>query len=224
MFQYTCLNPIADVGLNLFSADYAKVDDIKEADAALVRSASVHDMELGDKVVAIARAGAGVNNIPLDACAEKGIVVFNTPGANANGVKELVLAAMLYASRDLVGGIEWVQNNKDDANIAKTAEKEKKNFAGTEISGKKLGVIGLGAIGVTNNDLREEFRSCNAYARPECRDCWAKLYCSGGCAANAYHATGTIRGIYEPGCELFRKRIECAIMIKVAESFTNEEN
>ena len=148
MFQYTCLNPIADVGLNLFSADYAKVDDVKEADAALVRSASVHDMDLGDKVVAIARAGAGVNNIPLDACAEKGIVVFNTPGANANGVKELVLAAMLYASRDLVGGIEWVQNNKDDANIAKTAEKEKKNFAGTEISGKKLGVIGLGAIGV----------------------------------------------------------------------------
>ena len=148
MFQYACLNPIADVGLNLFSADYAKVDDVKDADAALVRSASVHDMDLGDKVVAIARAGAGVNNIPLDACAEKGIVVFNTPGANANGVKELVLAAMLYASRDLVGGIEWVQNNKDDANIAKTAEKEKKNFAGTEISGKKLGVIGLGAIGV----------------------------------------------------------------------------
>lgn len=148
MFKYTCLNPIADVGLNLFSADYAKVDDVKEADAALVRSASLHDMDLGDNVVAIARAGAGVNNIPLDACAEKGIVVFNTPGANANGVKELVLAAMLYASRDLVGGIEWVQNNKDDENIAKAAEKEKKNFAGTEISGKKLGVIGLGAIGV----------------------------------------------------------------------------
>ena len=148
MYKFTCLNPIADVGLNLFSTDYEKVDDVKEADAALVRSASVHDMDLGDKVVAIARAGAGVNNIPLDACAEKGIVVFNTPGANANGVKELVLAAMLYASRDLVGGIEWVQNNKDDANIAKTAEKEKKNFAGTEISGKKLGVIGLGAIGV----------------------------------------------------------------------------
>ena len=148
MYKYTCLNPIADVGLNLFSADYEKVDDIKDADAALVRSASVHDMELGDNVVAIARAGAGVNNIPLDKCAEQGIVVFNTPGANANGVKELVLAAMLYASRDLVGGIEWVQNNKDDENIAKTAEKEKKNFAGTEISGKKLGVIGLGAIGV----------------------------------------------------------------------------
>lgn len=148
MYNYTCLNPIANVGLNLFSNEYTKVEDIKEADVALVRSASVHDMDLGDKVVAIARAGAGVNNIPLDACAEKGIVVFNTPGANANGVKELVLAAMLYASRDLVGGIEWVQNNKDDENIAKTAEKEKKNFAGTEISGKKLGVIGLGAIGV----------------------------------------------------------------------------
>ena len=148
MFKYTCLNPIANVGLDLFVKYYEKTDDIKDADAALVRSASVHDIELGDKVLAIARAGAGVNNIPLDACAEKGIVVFNTPGANANGVKELVLAAMLYASRDLVGGIEWVQANKDDANIAKTAEKEKKNFAGTEISGKKLGVIGLGAIGV----------------------------------------------------------------------------
>ncbi len=148
MYKYACLNPIADVGLNLFSADYEKVDDVKEADAALVRSASLHDMDLGDNVLAIARAGAGVNNIPLDACAEKGIVVFNTPGANANGVKELVLAAMLYASRDLVGGIEWCLNNKDDENIAKTAEKEKKNFAGTEIAGKKLGVIGLGAIGV----------------------------------------------------------------------------
>ena len=148
MFKYTCLNPIADVGLNLFINKYEKTDDIKDADAALVRSASVHDIELGDKVVAIARAGAGVNNIPLDKCAEQGIVVFNTPGANANGVKELVLAAMLYASRDLVGGIEWCLANKDDENIAKTAEKQKKNFAGTEISGKKLGVIGLGAIGV----------------------------------------------------------------------------
>lgn len=148
MFKYTCLNPIANVGLDLFIKYYEKTDDIKDADAALVRSASLHDMDLGDKVMAIARAGAGVNNIPLDACAEKGIVVFNTPGANANGVKELVIAAMLYASRDLIGGIKWVEANKDDANIAKTAEKEKKNFAGTEISGKKLGVIGLGAIGV----------------------------------------------------------------------------
>lgn len=148
MYKYACLNPIADVGLDLFSEEYVKVDTITEADAALVRSAAMHDMELGDSVVAVARAGAGVNNIPLDKCAERGIVVFNTPGANANGVKELVMAAMLYASRDLVGGIEWCLQNKDDENIAKTAEKEKKNFAGTEIAGKKLGVIGLGAIGV----------------------------------------------------------------------------
>lgn len=147
MYQYHCLNPIADVGLDLFVKYYEKTEDVNAADAILVRSASMHDMELPEKLVAVARAGAGVNNIPLDKCAEKGIVVFNTPGANANGVKELVLAAMLYAARDIVGGIEWCINNKDDANIAKTAEKEKKNFAGTEIAGKKLGVIGLGAIG-----------------------------------------------------------------------------
>ena len=148
MYKYTCLNPIAEIGLNLFSDNYEKVDSLEGADAALVRSAAMHDMELGDSVLAIARAGAGVNNIPLEKCAEKGIVVFNTPGANANGVKELVLAGMLYASRDIVGGIDWCLANKDDENIAKTAEKQKKHFAGHEISGKKLGVIGLGAIGV----------------------------------------------------------------------------
>ena len=148
MFKYTCLNPIASVGLDLFSDDYQKVSDLKDADAALVRSASVHDLELPEDLLAIARAGAGVNNIPLDKCTEQGIVVFNTPGANANGVKELVLAGMLYASRDIVGGIDWCLDNQNDDNIAKTAEKAKKNFAGTEISGKKLGVIGLGTIGV----------------------------------------------------------------------------
>ena len=148
MFKYHCLNPIADVGLDLFVKYYEKTENVNEADAILVRSASMHDMELPESLLAVARAGAGVNNIPLDKCAEKGVVVFNTPGANANGVKELVLAAMIYASRDIVGGIEWCVNNKEDANIAKTAEKEKKNFAGTEIMGKKLGVIGLGAIGV----------------------------------------------------------------------------
>lgn len=148
MYQYNCLNPIAAVGLKLFSEDYKKVEDLKDADAALVRSASMHDVELPDTLLAVARAGAGVNNIPLEKCAEKGIVVFNTPGANANGVKELVLAGMLYASRDIVGGIDWCLDNQNDDNIAKTAEKQKKNFAGTEISGKKLGVIGLGAIGV----------------------------------------------------------------------------
>lgn len=148
MYKYNCLNPIAGVGLDLFSQDYSKVEGLEEADVALVRSASMHEMELPDNLLAVARAGAGVNNIPLDTCAEKGIVVFNTPGANANGVKELVLAGMLYASRDIVGGINWCLENQNDEAIAKTAEKQKKNFAGTEISGKKIGVIGLGAIGV----------------------------------------------------------------------------
>jgi D-3-phosphoglycerate dehydrogenase len=148
MYTYNCLNPISDKGLELFSTDYKKVETIGEADAVLVRSAAMHDIELGDKLSCVARAGAGVNNIPLDKCAEEGIVVFNTPGANANGVKELVFAGMLLASRDIVGGINWVLDNKDDENIGKTAEKAKKAFAGTEIAGKKLGVIGLGAIGV----------------------------------------------------------------------------
>ena len=148
MFKYTCLNPIAQVGLDGFDANYEKTENINEADGVLVRSASMHEMELPDSLLAVARAGAGVNNIPLDECAKKGIVVFNTPGANANGVKELVLAGMLMACRDIVGGIEWVKEDSADENIAKAAEKEKKKFAGTEIQGKKLGIIGLGAIGV----------------------------------------------------------------------------
>ena len=147
MFQYTCLNPIAAVGLDNLTEDYKQTEDFAQADAVLVRSAAMHDMELSDKLCAVARAGAGVNNIPLDKCADKGIVVFNTPGANANAVKEHVLAALLLASRDLLGGIKWVEDNKDDADIAKSAEKAKKAFAGKEIKGKKLGVIGLGAIG-----------------------------------------------------------------------------
>ncbi|NLL77216.1 MAG: phosphoglycerate dehydrogenase [Clostridiales bacterium] len=148
MFKYYCLNPIAEVGLNKFTENYEKTEDVNDADGILVRSAAMHDMELPDKLLAVARAGAGVNNIPLDKCAEKGVVVFNTPGANANGVKELVIAGMLLASRDIVGGINWVEANKNDKNIAKTAEKEKKKFAGTEIQDKKLGLIGLGAIGI----------------------------------------------------------------------------
>lgn len=148
MFKYYCLNPISPVGTEKFSADYAQTENIDEAEGILVRSASMHEMELPKNLLAVARAGAGVNNIPIDKCAEKGIVVFNTPGANANGVKELVIAGMLLASRDVVGGIEWVAANKDDENIAKTAEKAKKNFAGTEVQDKKLGIIGLGAIGV----------------------------------------------------------------------------
>ena len=148
MFQYTCLNPIAAVGLDNLTEDYTKTEDFAQADAVLVRSAAMHDMELSDKLCAIARAGAGVNNIPLDKCAEKGIIVFNTPGANANGVKELLISGMLLAARDIVGGIDWVKANADDENISKSMEKAKKNFAGSELKGKKLGVIGLGAIGV----------------------------------------------------------------------------
>ena len=148
MYKINCLNPIADVGLKNFSDKYQITADVQEADGILVRSAAMHDMELPASLLAIARAGAGTNNIPVDKCSDAGIVVFNTPGANANGVKELVLAGMLLAARDVIGGIDWVKASADNADIAKAAEKEKKNFAGTEIMGKKLGVIGLGAIGV----------------------------------------------------------------------------
>ena len=139
MFQYSCLNPISEVGLREFGDGYARTEKIEEADAILVRSAKMHDMELPEKLTAVARAGAGVNNIPLELCAEHGIVVFNTPGANANGVKELVLAGMLLASRDIVGGVEWVKSQEDNPEVGKLAEKQKKQFAGCEISGKKLG-------------------------------------------------------------------------------------
>jgi len=148
MFKYNCLNPISDVGIARFTDAYQKTDDIKEADAVLVRSAGMHNMELPANLKVVARAGAGVNNIPVPKCAEKGIVVFNTPGANANGVKEMVIAGMLLASRDIIGGIGWVESEKDSDDIDKLAEKSKKKFAGCEISGKKLGIIGLGAIGV----------------------------------------------------------------------------
>lgn len=147
MTKVNCLNPISKLGTDLFSDNYEMTDDFTQADVALVRSAAMHDLDLPESLMAVARAGAGVNNIPLDKCAEKGIVVFNTPGANANGVKELVLCGMLLASRDIIGGNKWVSDNKEDENINKTMEKAKKNFAGNEIKGKKLGVIGLGAIG-----------------------------------------------------------------------------
>ena len=148
MYQNQCLNPIAGVGLEQFTEDYTAVDQMEDADAVLVRSAAMHDLELHRNLKVIARAGAGVNNIPLDRCAEEGIVVFNTPGANANGVKELVIAGLLMASRDIVGGIDWVKTHEEDGDLAKAAEKAKKAFAGCELQGKKLGVIGLGAIGV----------------------------------------------------------------------------
>lgn len=142
-----CLNAISKYGTDFFTDDYQLTKELTEAEAILVRSASMHEMELPEGLLTVARAGAGVNNIPLEACAEKGVVVFNTPGANANGVKELVLAGMLLASRDIVGGIAWCRSIQDDPDIAKTVEKGKKDFAGSEIKGKKLGVIGLGAIG-----------------------------------------------------------------------------
>lgn len=148
MFQYHCLNPIAAVGLNQFTSEYTAIDKAENVDAILVRSAAMHEMQFDSELKAIARAGAGVNNIPLDRCAEEGIVVFNTPGANANGVKELVIAGMLMASRDIIGGINWVEEHTEDGDVAKQAEKAKKAFAGCELEGKKLGVIGLGAIGV----------------------------------------------------------------------------
>ncbi|MEY8376763.1 phosphoglycerate dehydrogenase [Lachnospiraceae bacterium 56-18] len=148
MYKYHCLNPVSDVGLEQFTEEYVPVSTMEKADAVLVRSAVMHDMEFTPDLKVIARAGAGVNNIPLERCAEEGIVVFNTPGANANGVKELVIAGMLLASRDIIGGINWVQENEEDGDIAKDAEKAKKAFAGCELEGKKLGVIGLGAIGV----------------------------------------------------------------------------
>ncbi len=147
MYKVHYLNPISTKGTDLWTENYEKTESLAEAEAIMVRSAAMHDLELPDSLAAVARAGAGVNNIPLDKCAEKGIVVFNTPGANANGVKELVFAAMLLAARDVVGGINWAASQVDNANVAKDTEKEKKKFAGFELSGKKLGVIGLGAVG-----------------------------------------------------------------------------
>ena len=167
MIKVNCLNPIAKIGMNLLPATFGTTDNFADADAVLVRSAAMHELELPDSLLAVARAGAGVNNIPLDKCAEKGIVVFNTPGANANGVKELVIAGMLLAARDIRGGMQWVADNKADAAINKTMEKAKKAFAGTEIKGKKLGVIGLGAIGVLVADaavaLGMEVIGCDPY-------------------------------------------------------------
>ncbi|MDD6231094.1 MAG: phosphoglycerate dehydrogenase [Frisingicoccus sp.] len=148
MYKVKCLNPIAKVGMDVFSDAYEKTEEFAEAEVAMVRSAAMHDMDLPEGLLTVARAGAGVNNIPLEKCAGKGIVVFNTPGANANGVKEAVLAGMFLAARDIVGGINWVQSEKTDPAIDKLVEKKKSQFAGTEIKGKKLGVIGLGAIGV----------------------------------------------------------------------------
>lgn len=167
MFKYNCLNPIAAIGLDIFDYTYNKVDALDDSDMVLVRSAAMHDLQLPENLKAIARAGAGVNNIPVDQCSEQGIVVFNTPGANANGVKELVIAGLLLASRDILGGIDWVQSIKGEEGVGKLVEKGKGKFAGKEISGKKLGIIGLGAIGVlvanAANRLGMEVYGCDPY-------------------------------------------------------------
>lgn len=147
MYKIQTLNKISPIGLAVFNENYQIADAVDSPEAVLVRSAAMHDLELPASLKAIARAGAGVNNIPIEKCTAQGIAVFNTPGANANGVKELAIAGMLLAARDIVGGINWVQENKANPDIAKLVEKGKSQFAGTEISGKKLGVIGLGAIG-----------------------------------------------------------------------------
>ena len=148
MYKYKCLNPIAAVGLNNFSDQYTKVEEEEAAEIILVRSAKMHEMEFDPELLAVARAGAGVNNIPLDRCAEQGIVVFNTPGANANGVKELFVFAAIASIRDIIGGTLWTKARAEDPDITALTEKEKKRFVGHEIFGKKLAVIGLGAIGV----------------------------------------------------------------------------
>ena len=147
MKKIAYLNPISEKGTTLWTEDYERTENVAEADAIMVRSAGMHDMEFSDNLLAVARAGAGVNNIPLNQCAEKGIVVFNTPGANANGVVELALCGMLLSCRDIVGGINWVQSIKNEGDVAKKVEKGKSKFAGHELVNKTLGVIGLGAIG-----------------------------------------------------------------------------
>lgn len=148
MYKIKQLNKISKIGLDLFDDQYQVVDEANDEDGVLVRSASMHEYDMNPNLKAIARAGAGVNNIPLDKCSEEGIVVFNTPGANANAVKELVLCGLLLSSRKVVEGIDWVKTLKGDENVAKLVEKGKSQFVGPELDGKKLGIIGLGAIGV----------------------------------------------------------------------------
>lgn len=156
MYRIHYLNPISSKGTALWTQQYETTDEIGNADAILVRSAAMHELSFSDNLLAVSRAGAGVNNIPLDRCAEEGIVVFNTPGANANGVVELAICGMLLGSRDIVGGIDWVKTIQDQGDVAKKVEKGKSKFAGHEILGKKLGVIGLGAIGgpLANNAIK----------------------------------------------------------------------
>ena len=171
MYNIKLLNKIAKVGVDVFDSNYNVSENVENPDAIMVRSADMLSMEFGPELKAIARAGAGVDNIPVDRCAEAGIAVFNTPGANANGVKELAVAALMLASRNIVGGIEWVKTLKGQQGISKLIEKGKSKFAGSEIEGKTLGVIGLGAIGgmVANvaKSLGMEVVGCDPYITVE---------------------------------------------------------
>ena len=157
MYKVKILNDISDVGLNRFTNKYQVSKDFDDEDAILLRSANIHEYEFNENVKAVARAGAGVNNIPIDKCSEKGIVVFNTPGANANAVKELVFAGLLLGSRGIYEGMKWVQTQKDNENVAKDTEKQKKLYSGNELMHKNLGIIGLGAIGVQVANLAIDF-------------------------------------------------------------------
>ena len=157
MYKIKILNDISNVGLNQFNSNYEISKTVENEDAILLRSADIHEYEFKDSVKCVARAGAGVNNIPIDKCTSKGIVVFNTPGANSNAVKELVFAGLLLASRGIYQGMSWIQTQKDNANIVKDTEKQKKLYSGTELINKNLGVIGLGAIGVQVANLALEF-------------------------------------------------------------------
>ena len=197
-----CLNNISEVGLEKFRSGYEIIDTIDEAAGVLVRSADMKNMEFPPELRAIARAGAGVNNIPLDRCTEEGIVVFNTPGANANSVKELTIAGLLLAARDIIGGALWVKENADNENISKAAEKAKKAFAGNEITGKKLGVIGLGAIGVqvanTAVDLSMDVLGYDPYLSVDAA--WS--------LSRATHITTNLDDIYEQ-CDYITIHVPC---------------
>ena len=203
MFQIQTLNKISPVGLDAFDrARYSWGDEMDAPDAIMVRSASMHDMELPASVLAIARAGAGVNNIPLDACAQAGICVFNTPGANANAVKEMVILGLLMASRRVVPALNWVQTLKGEEDLSKLVEKGKGNFVGPEIKGKKLGVIGLGAIGILVANAANAL-GMKVYGY----DPYLSVDAAWGLSTHTHHAT-SLKEIYE-NCDYITLHVPC---------------
>lgn len=204
MFHVKTLNKISPLGMEKFDRSaYAWGDDIENPDAIMVRSASMHDMDMPESLLAIARAGAGVNNIPLDKCAEQGIVVFNTPGANANAVKEIVLLGLLLSSRKIAPAMDWVQTLKGQgAEVGKLVEKGKSNFVGPELKGKKLGVIGLGAIGVLVANAAISL-GMTVYGY----DPYLSVDAAWGMHTSVIHAT-SLRDIYE-NCDYITLHVPC---------------